>query len=114
MIIHSPQPWTDFREGEHFFEGNLAAWQALEEAYKAGKLRAIGVSNFERPDLDNLLQNGTVRPMVNQILAHPGTPQQTLFATHKVREFWSRPTLRSHMGKFLTGLNSGLLLINMV
>ncbi|EAX1055448.1 aldo/keto reductase [Salmonella enterica subsp. enterica serovar Sandiego] len=72
MIIHSPQPWTDFREGEHFFEGNLAAWQALEEAFKAGKLRAIGVSNFERPDLDNLLENGTVRPMVNQILAHPG------------------------------------------
>lgn len=72
MIIHSPQPWTDFREGEHFFEGNLAAWQALEEAYEAGKLRAIGVSNFERPDLDNLLENGTIRPMVNQILAHPG------------------------------------------
>lgn len=72
MIIHSPQPWTDFREGGHFFEGNLAAWQALEEAYEAGKLRAIGVSNFERPDLDNLLENGTIRPMVNQILAHPG------------------------------------------
>jgi len=33
MIIHSPQPWTNFREGEHFFEGNLAAWRALEEAY---------------------------------------------------------------------------------
>src|SRR5262245_19990285 len=26
MIIHSPQPWTEFREGEHFFEGNLEAW----------------------------------------------------------------------------------------
>ena len=70
MIIHSPQPWTEFREGQHFFEGNLEAWRALEEAYKAGKLRAIGVSNFEEVDLDNILNNCTVKPMVNQILAH--------------------------------------------
>jgi len=72
MIIHSPQPWTDFREGEHFFEGNLAAWKALEDAYNGGKIRAIGVSNFERPDLDNLIDNGSVKPMVNQILSHIG------------------------------------------
>ncbi|WP_119307034.1 aldo/keto reductase [Cohaesibacter haloalkalitolerans] len=70
MIIHSPQPWTDFRGGDRFFEGNLEAWRALEEAYSAGKLRAIGVSNFDEPDLDNLLNNGSVKPMVNQILAH--------------------------------------------
>jgi len=70
MIIHSPQPWTDFRKGEHFFEGNREAWRALEDAYKAGKLRAIGVSNFEEIDLDNILENCTIKPMVNQILAH--------------------------------------------
>ncbi len=70
MIIHSPQPWTKFREGEHFFEGNSEAWRALEEAYKAGKLRAIGLSNFEEPDIDNILNTGSVEPMVNQILAH--------------------------------------------
>ncbi|RKF19390.1 aldo/keto reductase [Altericroceibacterium spongiae] len=70
MIIHSPQPWTEFREGEHFFEGNLEAWRALEEAHKAGKLRAIGVSNFEKIDLDNIIDNGSVKPAVNQILAH--------------------------------------------
>jgi diketogulonate reductase-like aldo/keto reductase len=70
MLIHSPQPWSEFREGAHFYEGNLEAWRALEEAYGAGKLRAIGVSNFERTDLDNLLDNGAVKPMVNQILAH--------------------------------------------
>jgi diketogulonate reductase-like aldo/keto reductase len=44
----------------------------MEEACQAGKLRAIGVSNFERGDLDNLLENGTIKPMVNQILAHVG------------------------------------------
>lgn len=70
MIIHSPQPWSDFRNGEHFYEGNLEAWRAMEEAYNDGKIRAIGVSNFEQKDLENILENGTVKPMVNQVLAH--------------------------------------------
>ncbi|MBR0553731.1 aldo/keto reductase [Stakelama marina] len=70
MIIHSPQPWAEFRQGEHYFEGNLEAWRALEEALASGKLRAIGVSNFEQVDLDNILENGSVKPAVNQILAH--------------------------------------------
>lgn len=70
MIIHSPQPWANFRDGNHYFEGNLEAWSALEEAYEAGKLRAIGVSNFEQVDLENLINNGKVKPMVNQVLAH--------------------------------------------
>lgn len=70
MIIHSPTPWTDFGGDDRFFEGNLEAWRALEEAYNAGKLRAIGVSNFRKEDLDNLLDKGSVKPMVNQILAH--------------------------------------------
>jgi diketogulonate reductase-like aldo/keto reductase len=72
MLIHSPQPWAEFREGGRFFEGNLEAWRALEEAYDAGKLRTIGVSNFERADLDNLIDNGRITPMVNQVLAHVG------------------------------------------
>ena len=70
MIIHSPWPWADFGAGDRYFEGNLAAWKALEEAYEAGKLRAIGVSNFQQVDLDNLLENARIKPMVNQILAH--------------------------------------------
>ncbi|RFS16931.1 aldo/keto reductase [Emticicia sp. C21] len=70
MIIHSPQPWLDYHEDNRFFEGNLEAWSALEEAYTAGKLRSIGVSNFEQVDLENILAHGTIKPMVNQILAH--------------------------------------------
>lgn len=70
MIIHAPQPWTNFREDDHYFEGNLAAWCAMEKAYKAGRLRAIGVSNFQQVDIENLLRNGDVKPMVNQILVH--------------------------------------------
>ena len=70
MIIHSPQPWSDFGGEDRFFEGNREAWRALEEANQAGKIRAIGVSNFEKADLDNLIDNASVKPMVNQILAH--------------------------------------------
>jgi diketogulonate reductase-like aldo/keto reductase len=70
MIIHSPKPWQDFQGEERFFEGNLEAWKALEEAYEAGKLKAIGVSNFEKEDLDNIIENGKIKPAVNQILAH--------------------------------------------
>lgn len=72
MLIHSPQPWAAFREDGDYDAGNLAAWRALEEAHRAGKIRAIGVSNFERADLDNILRHGTVRPAVNQVLAHVG------------------------------------------
>jgi len=70
MIIHSPKPWAKFKEEDPFFEGNREAWKALEEAYKAGKLKAIGVSNFEQADIENILDACTVKPMVNQVLAH--------------------------------------------
>lgn len=70
MLIHAPQPWANFREGR-YVEGNQEAWRALESAYRAGKLRAIGVSNFEKEDLD-LLSDCSVSPMVNQVLAHVG------------------------------------------
>lgn len=83
MLIHSPQPWAEFRERDRYFDGNLEAWRAIEEALQAGKLRAIGVSNFERPDLDNLLISGGVAPMVNQILAHVGnTPFDLIDYSH--------------------------------
>lgn len=73
MIIHSPQPWNKVNQSDdRCFEGNRAAWHALEEAYQAGKLRAIGVSNFGTADIDNLLQCCTVAPMVDQVLAHIG------------------------------------------
>lgn len=79
MIIHSPKPWMKFHEDNPFFEGNREAWRALEEAYKAGKLRAIGLSNFEKPDIENILESCSVNPMVNQILAHiSNTPKELI------------------------------------
>lgn len=77
MLIHSPQPWANWREGS-YAEGNREAWEALEDAYRAGKLRAIGVANFEEADLQNL-EAEDVRPMVNQLLVHVGnTPEQLI------------------------------------
>lgn len=79
MLIHAPQPWTKYREEDHFFEGNRETWRALEDAYKDGKLRAIGVSNFEKVDIDNILECCFVKPMVNQILAHiSNTPKELI------------------------------------
>lgn len=70
MIIHSPQPWAEFRGEKRCFEENREVWRALEDAYKAGKVRAIGVSNFLKDDLENILSSCGIKPMVNQILAH--------------------------------------------
>lgn len=78
MLIHSPQPWDDFRGGD-YAEGNRQAWRALEEAHRAGTLRSIGVSNFQQKDLENLLATATVAPQVNQLLVHAGnTPGELL------------------------------------
>ena len=71
MIIHSPQPWAKVNQSEdRYVEGNRAAWKALEDAYTAGKLRAIGVSNFQIEDIESLLETAKIKPMVNQILLH--------------------------------------------
>lgn len=70
MIIHSPQPWAQFRADSRFFSENKEVWRALEDAYRAGKVKAVGVSNFLKDDLENILDSCTVKPMVNQILTH--------------------------------------------
>lgn len=71
MIIHSPQPWVEVNQSDNRYEdGNREAWRALEEAYKAGKLKAIGVSNFQISDIESLVKTAEVKPMVNQILLH--------------------------------------------
>ncbi len=70
MLIHSPEPWKDFHGDNRYFENNREVWKALEEAYKDGKVKAIGVSNFLKEDLENILESCEIKPMVNQILTH--------------------------------------------
>lgn len=63
MIIHSPQPWAEVNQSENrYVEGNREAWRALEDAYQAGKLKAIGVSNFQIGDLESLLEAAGSNP----------------------------------------------------
>ncbi|AXJ13786.1 Glyoxal reductase [Streptococcus pluranimalium] len=79
MIIHSPQPWDEWRDTDkNFDEGNLEAWRALEDAQTAGKVKSIGVSNFQEADLQNILDKGVVKPAVNQILTHVGNTPHAL------------------------------------
>lgn len=72
MLIHSPQPWAEWRNSKRYFEENIQVWKSLEDAYAVGKIKAIGVSNFLIDDLENLLAHCKIKPMVNQLLIHIG------------------------------------------
>lgn len=71
MIIHSPQPWVEVNQSENrYFEENKEVWRAMEDALSKGLVRAIGVSNFKEEDIENILSECRVKPMVNQVLSH--------------------------------------------
>lgn len=81
MLIHAPRPWSEMYSGttKTYHEENLAVWKALEEAYKAGKLKAVGVSNFALSDLKNIINGGEIKPFANQICIHIGnTPKEVI------------------------------------
>ena len=73
-LIHWPAPSSRF---ENWDEINLETWRAMTELYRAGKIRAIGLSNFQPKHMESLLKT-EVKPMVNQIRFHPGMRQQTV------------------------------------
>ncbi len=68
-LIHWPTPARGL-----FIE----TWKAFEELYKSGRVKAIGVSNFQPHHLDELLAVATIKPVVNQIELHPYFPQAEL------------------------------------
>ncbi|MGV0168502.1 aldo/keto reductase [Furfurilactobacillus sp. WILCCON 0119] len=51
--------------------GYVEKWRALEDLYKAGRIKAIGVSNFEKPQMDKLLASAEITPAIDQIETHP-------------------------------------------
>lgn len=84
FLIHWPLPGKgDFVE----------TWKALEEIYRSGRAKAIGVSNFQPHHLRRLLEGSEVVPAVNQIEAHPYLTQDDVRAFgaehHIVTEAWS-------------------------
>jgi len=75
-LIHAPWPWSD--RGGDYTEGNVQAWKALEEIYKSGRAKAIGVSNFNVDDLKSILSNGTIKPAANQIRFFIGFTEENI------------------------------------
>ena len=73
-LIHAPWPWTD--KGGDYTAQNIQSWKAFEKLYKDGRVRAIGVSNFNPKDVQALLDNCEIVPMANQIAFHVGRTQK--------------------------------------
>ncbi len=72
LLIHWPNP-QEFRD--RWQDANAETWKAMEELYKDGKVRAIGISNFRTHHIDALLETAEIKPMVNQIRLCPGETQ---------------------------------------
>lgn len=83
-LIHWPRPHHDLY---------VETWRALEKIYAEGRAKAIGVSNFQIPHLQRLLDETDIVPAVNQIELHPYLTQPELRAFHAERgivtEAWS-------------------------
>ncbi|MDN6194355.1 MAG: aldo/keto reductase [Alkalibacterium gilvum] len=77
-LIHAPWPWDDI--GKECTEGNIQSWKAMEALYKEGKIKAIGVSNFEIEHLKPILDNCEIVPLANQIPFYIGRDQEDLLA----------------------------------
>ena len=69
------------------------AWRALETLYKEGRVKAIGVSNFQIHHLENLMKDAEIKPVINQVECHPRLTQKELQAfceQHGIQlEAWS-------------------------
>ena len=74
MLIHSPRPWEFLGDPDayNYNKENIEVYTALEEAYGAKKVRAIGVSNFSVADIENIIDNCNIVPAVNQVCCYIG------------------------------------------
>lgn len=84
-LIHWPLPEPGYKEWRQL---DKETWRAMEELYEAGKIRAIGLSNFLPHHIENILKDCRVRPAVDQIEYHPGYSQEAV-----VNYCWERGIL---------------------
>lgn len=73
-LIHAPWPWEQI--GLDCTQGNIDSWRAFEEIYDSGKVKVIGISNFEPKHIEPILAVCRHVPMVNQIRFHIGDRQE--------------------------------------
>ena len=71
-LIHWPNP---IMARDSWAELNAQSWRAMEEAVRAGKIRAIGVSNFRKHHLEQLLKTAEITPAINQNYLNPSDLQ---------------------------------------
>jgi diketogulonate reductase-like aldo/keto reductase len=64
-LVHAPWPWNEV--GKDCREENRQIWKAMEQFLASGRVKAIGVSNFDPDDLSSLLPACEIKPTVNQI-----------------------------------------------
>lgn len=83
FLIHWPNPIA-FRD--HWQQANAESWKAMEELADAGKIRAIGVSNFLPRHLEALARTARIAPQVNQIRLCPGDTQDETVAYCRERQ----------------------------
>ena len=88
MLIH--QPFNDY----------YGSWRAMEEAYKEGKIRAVGVANFYPDRLIDLCYNAEIKPMVNQVETHVFQQQKP---AHEIMEKYN--IVHESWGPFAEGRN---------
>ena len=82
-LIHWPNPLINRRDWD---KANAEAWRYMEDAYTEGKIRAIGVSNFQIEHLEALLKTATIRPMVNQLFINPSDLEQDVVAYNQAHD----------------------------
>ena len=91
----------------------LGSWKALEELYKAGYIRAIGVCNFTIPDLKRLIEHATIMPVINQVETHPFYQQKEmkkfLYSNNIQHEAWA-PLSQGNSGLFENDVLKGIAL----
>lgn len=81
-LIHWPNPQS-VRENIGWEVRNREVWRAMEDMYDAGKIRAIGVSNFLPHHLEALLATARIKPTVNQVRLAPGVTQAEVVAASR-------------------------------
>lgn len=98
-MIHWPNPKAN---RDNWAEANAETWRAMEEAYEAGKVRAIGISNFQVHHFEELLKTAKVTPMVNQLFVNPSDMEDEIVAFNNEHNVLTEAYSPLGTGKMLT------------